>query len=66
MEKVKVDVMFELIKSEVNVQAANRPRNIEYHRVFDVVKVTGNHHFLHGLAIDEWNGRLVVSLVSVT
>ncbi len=52
--------MFELLKSSVDFRALQRPVNIEYHRVFDTVKETGAHHFLHGVAVDEWHDRLVV------
>jgi len=50
--------MFELLKSTVDFRTLNRPANIEYHRVFDTVKESGAHHFLHGVAVDQWKGRL--------
>lgn len=37
-----------------------RPANIEYHRVFDTVAETGEPHFLHGVAVEQWRGRLAV------
>lgn len=51
--------MFELLKGTVDYKALNRPAHIEYHRVFDTVKETGEYHFLHGVAVDQWKGRLV-------
>lgn len=52
--------MFELLKESVDFQALNRPANIEYHRVFDTVKETNAHHFLHGVAVEQWQNRLAV------
>jgi len=52
--------MFELIKNPDCISAAKRPANIEYHCVFDTVSETGAHHFLHGVAVEQWRGRLAV------
>lgn len=52
--------MYELIKNPEAILAAKRPANIEYHCVFDTVKETGAHHFLHGVAVEQWGGQLAV------
>ena len=57
-EQKGVSTMFELLKQGVPYQAEKRPAHIEYHRIFDTIAETGGHHFLHGVAIDEWRGRL--------
>ena len=52
--------MFELLKQGVPYRADKRPAHIEYHRIFDTIAETGEHHFLHGVAIEEWRGKLYV------
>ena len=50
--------MFELLKQGVPYRADTRPAHIEYHKIFDTIRETGAHHFLHGVAIEEWCGKL--------
>lgn len=52
--------MFELLKTNVDFRSLTRPDQITYHRVYHTTKETGAPHFLHGVAIEEWNGRLAV------
>lgn len=52
--------MYELFRGEIGLQRITRPAHIEYHRVFDTIRETGAHHFLHGAAVDSWRGRLAV------
>jgi len=52
--------MFELLKGNVDFRTLSRPERIEYRRVFDTVRETGAPHFLHGVAVEEWGGRLAV------
>lgn len=53
--------MYQLLKGNIDFYGLKRPADIEYHRVFDTVHETGTHHFLHGVAVEEWGGRLIVS-----
>lgn len=50
--------MYELIKDPSVLTFIRRPANIEYHRIFDTIKETGAPHFLHGVAIEQWQGKL--------
>ena len=50
--------MYELIKDPSVLTFVKRPASIEYHRIFDTVRETGETHFLHGVAIEQWQGRL--------
>lgn len=50
--------MYQLIKDPEVLSFVRRPANIEYHRIFDTVRETGETHFLHGVAIEQWQGKL--------
>jgi hypothetical protein len=50
--------MYELIRNDIDLHSVRRPSHIEYHCIFDTIKETGSHHFLHGVAITEWCGKL--------
>lgn len=50
--------MYELLKGNVDYRMLTRPAHVEYHRIFDTVQETGAHHFLHGVAVEQWQGRL--------
>lgn len=52
--------MYELLKFSSGPRIIRRPANIEYHCVFDTIRETGAHHFLHGVAVEQWRGRLAV------
>ena len=52
--------MYELLRGDAGLKPVSRPDDIEYHRVFDTVRETGETHFLHGPAVDRWNGSLTV------
>lgn len=52
--------MYELLKGEADYHTLRRPANIEYHCAFDTVRETGEPHFLHGVAVEGWRGRLAV------
>jgi len=51
--------MYELLKTPPTTPLT-RPDSIEYHRVFDTIRETGETHFLHGVAVEQWRGRLAV------
>jgi len=50
--------MWELLKNSSENRIVKRPGSIEYHCIFDTVAETGAHHFLHGVAVEQWQGRL--------
>ena len=52
--------MYELLKNRPDRLPIRRPDHIEYRCVFDTVAETGSHHFLHGVAVEQWRGRLAV------
>ena len=52
--------MFELLKCPSDLNTLTRPANIAYHCVFDTVRETGRPNFLHGPAVEAWQGRLAV------
>lgn len=51
--------MYELLAPGCRPESAIRPANIAYHRIFDTVKETGGLRFLHGVALESWQGRLM-------
>ena len=52
--------MYTLFHGELSGLAVKRPDHITYHRVFDTVRETGALHFLHGVCVEKWQGRLAV------
>lgn len=52
--------MFPLMKQEIDWARLKRPDDVAYYRVFDTIRERGCGHFLHGVAVEEFEGRLAV------